>query len=1098
MKRIYLLISLLTTLCLFSAQAQVSTQNYIRTRTHLGESGTQYIDRIDYFDGHGRPFQSVEKGITPARTNLVSLQEYDLAGRESKTWLPHVSTAEYIDPATLRTQTPSTYSADTRPYHEPVYEPSPLQRVTKTYVPGAAWANQPATTTYLTNTASGTLACIRYSVSTTHTLVTGSNYPAGELHILQTTDEDSHTMYTFTDKLGCILLHRQMQGTTPHDTYYVYNQMGHLSFVLSPMYQETPDLHLYAYQYLYDGRGRCVEKKLPGCEPIKLVYDQADRLIFSQDGNQRSLSTPQWSFYLYDLFHREVLRGTCTNTNTAAASSTLVTTSFVATNTGVGNSGYTSSFALVNPVVERICYYDTYSFRSLTGFTNATDFPTTTVSAKGLLTAQVHIPTGTTTRLCEAFYYDEKARLINHVAANHLGGYDKTLTTYTFTGLPLTVSNTHTASGKATLAEVYTYTYDHADRLTKLTHKLGSNAAVTLAEYTYDPLGRRLTKKNHGLAATHTTHAYNIRSWLTGLTGTLFTQNLYYNTGPGTPVYNGNISAMTWKAGTETTTRGYKFTYDGLDRLTAATYTEGTAISTNPNRFDEKVTLYDKNGNIKKLERRGKTSTTAYGVIDNLTFTHTGNQLLNVSDAATDPTYEGNFNFVDGNKAAGTEYLWDKNGNLVQDYNKQIANISYNSLNLPVKLQFRQGHTAEYLYDASGVKRQVKHTTTHENLTVGWGSFKDITAAQKSSEKVTDYCGGVIYENGALKMILTPEGYITLNGTTPTYHYYLRDHLGNNRVVVSQSGTVTQVNHYHPFGGLFGEGTATSTQPYKYNDKELDRTNGLDLYDYSARYMDAALGQFTTVDPMAEKYYSISPYAYVANNPVKYIDPDGKLFRRYEEREYIEDKQRASNQKSLWSWLKNVTSSLFSITIDTSSEEAKKATVENYNQQLQQLENLNNAVDALNTGVAIVSPLPIASVAELAVAAEAGNTMGAATAAGSLVLDAATMGKGGAITKGNKVVKGAKSLYRNVTKGNRKSTIRNIQTNITRTEFEKNLIDAGFKAEIRDGGKATVFKKNGVKVYSTRNHSTDGYPTAEHYNPQVSNKANVKIRLKKE
>ncbi|MCC8188422.1 MAG: RHS repeat-associated core domain-containing protein, partial [Bacteroides sp.] len=62
--------------------------------------------------------------------------------------------------------------------------------------------------------------------------------------------------------------------------------------------------------------------------------------------------------------------------------------------------------------------------------------------------------------------------------------------------------------------------------------------------------------------------------------------------------------------------------------------------------------------------------------------------------------------------------------------------------------------------DASGVKRQVKHTTTNQNLTVGWGSFKDITAAQKASEKVTDYCRGVIYENGVLKMILTPEGYI--------------------------------------------------------------------------------------------------------------------------------------------------------------------------------------------------------------------------------------------------------------------------------------------------------------------------------------------------
>ncbi len=68
-------------------------------------------------------------------------------------------------------------------------------------------------------------------------------------------------------------------------------------------------------------------------------------------------------------------------------------------------------------------------------------------------------------------------------------------------------------------------------------------------------------------------------------------------------------------------------------------------------------------------------------------------------------------------------------------------------------------------------------------------------------------------------MILTPEGYITLSGTTPTYHYYLRDHLANNRVVVSQSGIVTQMNHYYPFGGVFGEGTATSDQPYQYNDK---------------------------------------------------------------------------------------------------------------------------------------------------------------------------------------------------------------------------------------------------------------------------------------
>ncbi len=93
--------------------------------------------------------------------------------------------------------------------------------------------------------------------------------------------------------------------------------------------------------------------------------------------------------------------------------------------------------------------------------------------------------------------------------------------------------------------------------------------------------------------------------------------------------------------------------------------------------------------------------------------------------------------------------------------------------------------------------------------------------------------------------------------------------------MISQGGAVQQVNHYYAFGGLFGEGVQTSNQPYKYNGKELDRFQNLDLFDYGARHYDAALGRWFTVDPLAEKYYSISPYVYVANNPVRFIDPTG-------------------------------------------------------------------------------------------------------------------------------------------------------------------------------------------------------------------------------
>jgi len=110
------------------------------------------------------------------------------------------------------------------------------------------------------------------------------------------------------------------------------------------------------------------------------------------------------------------------------------------------------------------------------------------------------------------------------------------------------------------------------------------------------------------------------------------------------------------------------------------------------------------------------------------------------------------------------------------------------------------------------------------------------------------------------------------------YHYYMTDHLGNNRVVVNASGTVIQRNHYYPFGTAFAENTVDEQkkQPYKYNGKELDQMHGLNLYDYSARYYESAVGRFTSMDPLAEKYYSISPYVYVANNPLKYIDPNGE------------------------------------------------------------------------------------------------------------------------------------------------------------------------------------------------------------------------------
>ena len=138
------------------------------------------------------------------------------------------------------------------------------------------------------------------------------------------------------------------------------------------------------------------------------------------------------------------------------------------------------------------------------------------------------------------------------------------------------------------------------------------------------------------------------------------------------------------------------------------------------------------------------------------------------------------------------------------------------------------------------------------------------------------YCGNVVYDRGVTRL-LTDEGYVTFSETgAPVYHYYLRDHLGNIRVVMGQTGAVEQVSHYYAFGGLMRESTNPGLQPYKYGGKEIDRFTGLDAYDFGARSYFADRMQWSTMDPLSEKYYDVSPYAYCGNNPVRYIDPDGK------------------------------------------------------------------------------------------------------------------------------------------------------------------------------------------------------------------------------
>ena len=835
------------------------TQSYVRRHTMTNSSGTSYRETTDYYDGLGRKSETVAKGQSPTNQDLVTLTEYDALDRPIREWLPTVfsNTGNYISPSTYTSGTRTYYESDSKPYSLTEYEQCPSDKPIKQFGPGSDWQNNDKAIkkAYRGNTTADDIHIYEVT-SGGSALKCTSSYPAGELFTIQTTSEDENISCTFTDKEGRLILERRIADSERYDTYYVYDIYGNLAFVLPPAASDVltatnttwdistnTTLQQYAYNYQYDSRNRCIKKYLPGCDYIAMTYDTADRMVTRQDGNQRN-SGGSKTYYTYDNFGRMTVTGTQTSLGVQTALLTNIYDIYPATS--INDLDYSSS--------------------------GGSDPAFSTTNAKGLLTgtrtAQLN---NTSTNYYTLYYYGQRERLVQSHAQNYLSGFEHDYYTYNFTGTTATHKHVHSASGQATQTELYNYSYDGADRLTGTTYKLNNNTAITLGINTYDAVGRLLTKKPMNLETI--TYSYNVRSWLQKISSTHFDQILTYNTAPTgglSPTYSkfdGSISAMIWRTGNDTDVWGYRFRYYSTGWLRSSTTRLNDVRVHNYDTFYK----YDKMGNMTEFYRWGVVdkSLDLYDFVDYPVITYDGNRPSRIDDIEypLNYPYNGGYHFIDYAQQ-NNEYTYDRNGNLTQDLNKRISSIQYNSLNLPTNITYSTGSTIAYTYDAAGKK-----------LHVAYGS----------PSSTTDYCGNMIYENGALKQILIDDGYVTFSGTTPVYHYYLKDHQGNNRVVLNASGTIEQVNHYFPYGYLYGESTNSGVQPYKYNGKEFDMMHGLHWYDYGARHYDPCIMRFTTMDPMCEKYYHLSPYAYCGNNPINAVDMKGDSLTLIGERNNINE-----------------------------------------------------------------------------------------------------------------------------------------------------------------------------------------------------------------
>lgn len=737
-------------------------------------------------------------------------------------------------------------------------------------------------------------------------ILTGGDiyYGLGQLDKVVTKDENGwptqqnlkdHTTEEFKDKEGRVVLKRAYDNNVAHDTYYVYDDYGNLTYVLPPKVNTTDgvsaeELEELCYQYTYDQKNRLVEKKLPGKSVEYIVYDKLDRPVLTQDANLRTQS--KWLFTKYDVLGRVAYTGDYKNTldTTRIALQALVDAatylfeSRTAANTINTTTVYYTNVAF--PVINdtninlyTINYYDDYGFDldegvSETIGTNPQITPTS--ATKSLVTGSKVRVLGTNNWITNVIYYDDKGRPIyNYSKNNFLETVQKVKSVLDFVGKPTQITTKHKRNNLTT-AIVDNFTYDPQGRLLTQTQKINNQDDELIVSNVYDELGQ-LKEKGVGGKVTATSplqkvdYTYNIRGWLKGINDVnaigndLFAFTINYNkpTDLTKALFNGNISQTLWKtANNDSGLKNYTYNYDALNRLTLAE-------SQDAGRYNESMS-YDKNGNIMSLIRKGNTNPEAstFGIMDDLAYSYNntdiGNKLMKVVDSSL--ITEG---FKDAN-ITGDDYSYDANGNMTKDLNKGISTaITYNHLNLPTQITFATGNI-QYVYDAAGAKqRKIVSTGT-----------------------TTDYAAGFIYEKigtgaNVLKFFSHPEGYVANNSGTFDYIYQYKDHLGNVRLSYDKNLAIVEENNYYPFGlrqnGYNNNPNYSLGSPqaekYKYNGKELQDDNiggqQLNLYDFGARNYDPALGRWMNLDPLAEQMRRHSPYNYAFDNPIYFIDPDG-------------------------------------------------------------------------------------------------------------------------------------------------------------------------------------------------------------------------------
>ncbi len=659
------------------------------------------------------------------------------------------------------------------------------------------------------------------------------DYGSGELSKQTMIDGNGNRTESFTDKRGRVVLSRRtdQNGGGANDTYTLYDDKERPTTIIPPGADLTTPGLLFTKTYYADDQIQF--SKVPDQEKVEMRYDARDLLTHMQDGERRGEGS--WYTMSLDNYGRSTAEGF----NTSALADDHagdVTVSNVLKQYTYGTSGISidkmvqSSVKILDSTSDFITYNYTYTPEGL-----------------------------------------QKSMSSNHIEA--LDNDEAHVMMYNYDSQDNVLSEHCTVDFSPNIESfIQSRDFDHVGRLiTERLQRMGEEEII-LCDLTYDAKDLLKTKVvGDGLQTID--YSYSPNRLMMSINdpnsiGTdLFAQSFAYSTPhTGTSVTgrnNGDISSIQW-ATPNSNVKTFGYTYDHLNRLTSGIYHE----MGRDNHYNTSYT-YDARGNIQTIDRQSEG--TAYDEMM-LNYISGTNQLLSISGPAASTTSTA----VTPPKSIN-QYDYDANGAMIQDPTRNV-DIARNYLNLIDKIEKNDNNFIDYLHDAEG------------------SLLQKITQEEGVDTTKRTYIGYLEYLDGELNLVKHSQGYIekmpmeeAMDETTDTgsgddctmpeeyvSHWVLSDHLGNTRVVFDNDLNIVSEHHYYPFGlEMEGEWAVDNEYAYRYNNKEREQGFDLKYLNYGARFYDASIGRFTSVDPIGETMPFSSAYSYGFNNPIKYIDAFG-------------------------------------------------------------------------------------------------------------------------------------------------------------------------------------------------------------------------------